>query len=245
MASSAPNGSSINSTSASWASARRGRPAGACHRRVRAAVSSANSVRFTSSSSSVTRAALVLRHLAQLQREVDVAPHREPREQRRLLEHEPGAAVNGGVARDGRSRPARMLSNVLLPQPDAPSMHTNSPVPTVSDTSSSACTAPVAAVDLAHVGQHDRGFDGDPGAAGEPPGSRAMPSSGDLLRLDGQARRDRRPALGLQDLVERREGVDALEAHGLQQPHFLGVLGRLGQGRGEGVGGEGEVLPSW
>ena len=45
------------------------------------------------------------------------------------------------VPRDGRSRPARMLSNVLFPQPDAPSRHTNSPFPTVSVTSSSAWTA--------------------------------------------------------------------------------------------------------
>ena len=79
-----------------------------------------SAVRFTRSRSS---SALARRsrawHLADLQRELDVAPRGEPREQRRLLEHQRGAGVagvDGARARRGRARRSR-LSRVLLPQP--------------------------------------------------------------------------------------------------------------------------------
>ena len=77
-----------------------------------------------------------LRHLAELERELDVAPHGEPREQRRLLEHErrATAAHRRPCPAVGRSSPATRLSSVLLPQPDAPSRHTNSPGATSSET---------------------------------------------------------------------------------------------------------------
>ncbi len=63
------------------------------------------------------------------------------------------------VSRDGRSSPAKMLSNVLLPQPDAPSRQTNSPfadgerhlVERVHGIGR-------VAIHLAHVGEHDRGL---------------------------------------------------------------------------------------
>ena len=79
---------------------------------------------------------------AQLQRELDVAPRRQPREQRRLLEHQPGAVRpdTSTVPDVGWSRPATMLSSVLLPQPDAPSRQTNSPGATSRLMRSSAAT---------------------------------------------------------------------------------------------------------
>ena len=93
MASSAPNGSSISSTSASCASARasatrwRMPPESSCGRRL------AKSPRCTISSSSCgTRARARARGDAgELQRDLDVAAHREPREERGFLEHEAGA----------------------------------------------------------------------------------------------------------------------------------------------------------
>ena len=61
-------------------------PDSSCGRRL------AKSPRCTiSSSSSARRAPLVAGDAGELQRELDVAAHREPREQRGLLEHQPGA----------------------------------------------------------------------------------------------------------------------------------------------------------
>ena len=81
--------------------------------------------------------------LRELQRELDVAARGEPREQRRL----PGTSAWCARRRRrrcralGRSSPAMRLSSVLLPQPDAPSRQTNSPVATSRVTLSSAWSA--------------------------------------------------------------------------------------------------------
>ena len=92
IASSAPNGSSMSSTSASWARARasatrwRMPPDSSCGRFF------AKSPRCTISRSSSARGRRSLaRHARELQRELDVAPHGQPREERGLLEHEAGA----------------------------------------------------------------------------------------------------------------------------------------------------------
>ena len=98
---------------------------------------------MTISSSSFRLRAALGAPTRELERELDVAARREPREQRRLLEHEAGAApldVDRALRSDGRDPPTR-LSSVLLPQPDAPRRQTNSPGPTASDTLSSAWTA--------------------------------------------------------------------------------------------------------
>ena len=42
----------------------------------------------------------------------------------------------------GSSRPAMHFSSVVLPQPDGPTMHTNSPAATSNDTSPIAATSP-------------------------------------------------------------------------------------------------------
>ena len=84
----------------------------------------------------------------QLQRELDVAGDRQPREQRRLLEQHRAVGAGAGDRRPSRSAdpevgassPARMLRIVVLPQPDGPSRHTNSPSPTSNDTWSTAVT---------------------------------------------------------------------------------------------------------
>ena len=96
IASSAPNGSSMRRTSASCASARaratrwRMPPDSSC------GSLSPKLLRFTRSSSwSAFSVALGARELADLQRELDVAARGEPREQRRLLEHQRGAGVAG------------------------------------------------------------------------------------------------------------------------------------------------------
>src|ERR1700761_8555470 len=44
----------------------------------------------------------------------------------------------------GRMKPPRMPSSVVLPEPDGPSSETNSPAPTLRETSSRARTAPYA-----------------------------------------------------------------------------------------------------
>ena len=60
--------------------------------------------------------------------------------------------------------PATRFSSVLLPQPDAPMMQTNSPSSTVSETWSSASSSAAAgAVRLADVGQPDRVWPESPG----------------------------------------------------------------------------------
>ena len=84
------------------------------------------------------------RRAAELQRELDVAAHREPREQRRFLEHRArcGWPVRPLAPTSACRDPATRLSSVLLPQPDAPSRHTNSPGATSRLTPSSATTAP-------------------------------------------------------------------------------------------------------
>ncbi len=85
----------------------------------------------------------------ELQRQEDVAEHRRPRHQRRLLEHEADAAARVArrsrqvtVPRVGSLRPAMMRSAVDLPQPDGPSSDRNSPSRT-SRSSPSSASVPV------------------------------------------------------------------------------------------------------
>ncbi len=86
--------------------------------------------------------------LAALEAVADVPGHREPGEQRRVLEdHRPVAAVLGrrpAVDEDspavGSSRPSTIFRKVVLPQPLGPTMLTNSPGWIVSVTSSIART---------------------------------------------------------------------------------------------------------
>ena len=76
------------------------------------------------------------------QREVDVAAHGLPREQARLLEHQPALTAGPGwhdrarctVPVVGSSKPAISRSRVLLPQPDAPTSTRNSPADTARST---------------------------------------------------------------------------------------------------------------
>ena len=168
MASSAPNGSSMSSTSASCASARasatrwRMPPESSCGRFF------ANSVRLTSSRRSATRASsLLLGDLAELEGEVDVAGDGEPWEQRRLLEHQPGAPVDGcrpsrrpieaGEDVEQRALPAarraEQAHELALPDRERDLVERMDRVRGV-------------AIDLAHVGERDGRFDDDPGGGG-------------------------------------------------------------------------------
>ena len=82
----------------------------------------------SSSSSSALGRRSALPTPASFSGELDVAARREPREQRGLLEHQRRCGPRTSTRPDvGRSSPATRLSSVLLPQPDAPSRHTNSP----------------------------------------------------------------------------------------------------------------------
>ena len=108
----------------------RARRAGACRPRARAAASW-RSRRGAPSRAAARcgRAGARRGDARELQRELDVAAHRQPREQRGFLEHERrcGWRRTSTVPDVGWSRPATRLSSVLLPQPDAPSRQTNSP----------------------------------------------------------------------------------------------------------------------
>ena len=88
MASSAPNGSSISSTSASCASAReRGALAHATRELVRSALGEVAEVHHLEQLLG-PGAPLAARHARELQGDLDVAPHGEPREERGFLEHQ-------------------------------------------------------------------------------------------------------------------------------------------------------------
>ena len=80
--------------------------------------------------------ALRSRHAAQLQPEGDVAQHGRPGHQREVLEHEgalrtrarrPSAGRRSPRRRVGCSRPAMILSSVVLPQPLGPSSEVSLP----------------------------------------------------------------------------------------------------------------------
>src|SRR5262245_26657139 len=80
------------------------------------------------------------------------------------------------------SSPARMRSSVDFPQPDGPTMQTNSPGATRSEMSSSATRRPAPQVLLAQAGNVDRRpapLNGHPPA---PPGT-ASPAAGELARF--------------------------------------------------------------
>ena len=163
MASSAPNGSSMSSTSASCASERASATRGASRRRARAAACWRRRVRLTRSRSSLgLRVAFARGTLRIFSGELDVA---------RAVSHGNSAdSWNISVVRAspasivpavGRSRPATRLSRVLLPQPDAPSRHTNSPGATSRLMLSSAWSAlPCVPEHLRHVVEGDGGTRG-------------------------------------------------------------------------------------
>ena len=129
IASSAPNGSSISRMSASWANARASAP------RWRMPPDSWWG-RFLAKPSRCTaveqlldpRPALGLRHAGEPHRQLDVGRHGEPREQRRLLEHQRRPAPRRRPSRSSASSsPATRLRIVDLPHPEAPIRQTNSP----------------------------------------------------------------------------------------------------------------------
>ena len=94
--------------------------------------------------------------MRELQRQADVARHRRPRHQRRLLEHEADLAACGAAMSPaprhcdrcrcvGSVRPAISRSAVDLPQPEGPSSVTNSPGRT-SRLKRSSATTPLAKI---------------------------------------------------------------------------------------------------
>ena len=185
-----------------------------------------------------------LGHLAQPQRQVDVALHAQPREQRGLLEHE--RRVAAGTRRCplvGRSRSATRLSSVDLPQPEAPRRHTNSPRPTDSEMSVERRDRVTAAREhLRHVIDPDGHPPGraDPGGGGVAVGCGGLAAS--VVRPSEPL--DRGLALRLEHLVEQRQVVELRQvARVLEQADRLGVRGRLLERGRDRVGGEGEVLP--
>jgi len=128
MASNEPKGSSMSSTSASWPRARaRADPlAHSARELVGPPGSEALEVDHLQQGAH-QGPTLAARHPAQLEGQRDVAAHGEPGEQRRLLEHEGGAALDVDRAGGGESSPASRWRRVLLPHPDAPTRQTNSP----------------------------------------------------------------------------------------------------------------------
>jgi hypothetical protein len=90
------------------------------------------------------------RNAAQLEAEGDVADDARPGQQREILEHEgalgPGPStflpLTSTVPAAGFSRPAMILSNVVLPQPEGPSSDVSSPAGKSRSISFSACTGP-------------------------------------------------------------------------------------------------------
>ena len=145
IASSAPNGSSMSRTSASWARARaiatrwRMPPESSCGRL------SANPPRCTRSSRSSA--------FARRSRRATPRSRSASSTLRETVSHGNSAASWNMTALRrpsprttwpavGRSSPATRLSRVVFPQPEAPTRHTNSPAATVRSSRSSASTAP-------------------------------------------------------------------------------------------------------
>ena len=83
-------------------------------------------------------------------RQQHVVEHRPPGEEHRRLEDDAdvaaragdGRAAQAGLAAEGGRSPARILSSVVLPQPEGPTTATNSPSPTSKLMPSSAATLP-------------------------------------------------------------------------------------------------------
>ena len=154
---------------------------------------------------------------------------REPREQRRLLEHQRGAAARPStVPAVGVSSPATRLSSVLLPQPEAPSRQTNSPR---RDVERDAVERERRASRRGRRPWRRRRWRRPVrrGDAGDRRWSlaigRARRSVG-IVRSSGPSTVGSPP--GLQDLVEEVEVVDALEVDRLSSsPTAVGVVGRL------------------
>ena len=174
----------------------RARRAGACRRRARAGACSPKPPRCTSSRSSSAFGAPLgaWRPCASFSGELDVAARGEPREQRRFLEHQRGAVASptSTVPASGWSRPATMLSSVLLPQPDAPSRQTNSPGATSRVTLSSACDGvALGAEDLRDVVDARRRDASDPRPPGwsRTPANRCCEACASQLRLSESSAR--------------------------------------------------------
>ena len=208
--------------------------------------------RWTVSMSSLARRRRsLLRHAGEAHRQLDVGLHGEPREQRRLLEHERRRAVDVDAA-GGR----------LVEAGDE-----------VEDRRLAAAGGPDEADELAGVDvEVDAGQRGH-GALPEPndlPTPRARRSCGSLDAPDAVRRADvsamhsepktvsmvtrsrplahsRSPGLAAlgEDLVEQGQVVDAgrRQVHGVEQPGGDGVVGGRLQRRGDRVERELEVLP--
>src|SRR5215469_14268261 len=231
IASRAPNGSSISSTSASWASARasatrwRMPPDSSCGRLPPKPPS-----RTVSSSSRASRFR---------------SPRGTPRA-RSASSTFPAAVSHGNSAASwnikatlpstwsvplvGRSRPAIRDSSVDLPQPDAPMRQVNSPGATLSETSSRARTAAAPVPNTL-----------------ETPDSvtAATPTSGASVAwvvLTVLGALDLRLARGGEERVQRAEVEDAAEADRLEQADAGGLTRVLGQRRRVRVVGERDLL---
>src|SRR6218665_4019133 len=79
--------------------------------------------------------------LANPQCKCHVVEHRHMRKQRIALKHHAEVAFFRRPAL-GSTKPARIISSVVLPEPDGPSSVRNSPARTLIDTSSSATNEP-------------------------------------------------------------------------------------------------------
>ena len=150
-ASSAPNGSSISmQRRARWRARGRSGSAAACRPRARRAAVGEVGKPDESELLVGDRASLGLGHLAHAGPELDVAAHRQPRVQVRLLEDDatvrcravdPVAADEHLPRSSARGTRRSACSSVVLPQPDGPTTQTNSPGSTVRSMVSSASTA--------------------------------------------------------------------------------------------------------
>ena len=139
----------------------------------------------------------------ELQRQLDVAPRGQPRQQRGLLEHErrPRRAELDRRPCVGSSSPATRLSSVDLPQPDAPSRQTNSP----------GCDAQVDAAQRGHrvraVAEH---------LADRRAASARAPASAGVRALDGRGHRSVTPG-ALSSPAASTAGLPAAVQHVVQR----------------------------
>src|SRR3984885_7679208 len=227
MASRAPNGSSISSTSASWASALasatrcRMPPDSSCGRFL------PNPARWTASSSSAARCLRSALRTPRARSASSTLPAAVSQGNRpgswNISATRPPTDISPLV---GWSSPATRLRSVDLPQPDAPIRQVNSPGSAARLTWSRAGTAlpprPYTLETPASVT-----------AAG------ASVTAVALMVLSAH----RRLAGGAEQVVERGEVEDPAQVDRLEQPDGLGLLRVGAQRRGVRVGGEGDLLP--
>ena len=234
MASRAPKGSSMSRTSASWAKARamatrwRMPPDSSKGRLV------AKPSRCTERSSASARSRRSLAADApQPQRQLDVGAHGEPREQRRLLEHEGDAAP--GVDGAGRRlvEPGdEVEQRALAAARRADEADELAGLDLEVDAVEGGHGAVAVPVDLRHAVEADGGQRQRGNRRDRRPPRRDGRSAGSSVPATSVERRRRRGA------VEDRQVVDAVEVDRVEQADLLGVGRRLRQRRGDRVVGE-------